>query len=87
MHQKICKKATQCALEVRKEIQKDKYFANIELSLGIGLGDFHVLHMGGVLKRIEFFVAGEALQRALSALRITNKVNPIVVSCEVWESI
>jgi hypothetical protein len=46
---------------------------NVELTFGIGFGDFHVLHMGGVLKRIEFFVAGDALQRALGALRVTTK--------------
>ena len=43
--------------------------------------------MGGVLKRIEFFVAGDALQRALGALRATSKDNSVAVSSEVWKMI
>jgi hypothetical protein len=46
-----------------------------------------VIHLGGVLKRIEYFVAGEALQRALYALRATTKEKPVAVSTQVWKLI
>ena len=40
--------------------------------------------MGGILNRIEFFVAGQALFNAISALRLTDQQNPIAVSGEMW---
>ena len=58
-----------------------------ELAIGIGFGDFQVIHLGGVLKRIEYFVAEEALQRALYALRATTKEKPVAVSTDVWKLI
>lgn len=39
--------------------------------------------MGGILNRIEFFVAGQALINAMSALRATDQNNPIAVSGEM----
>ena len=46
-----------------------------------------MLHLGGVLKRIEFFVAGEAYQKALYAIRATTKEKPVAVTAEVWKLI
>ena len=40
--------------------------------------------MGGIFNRIEFFVAGQALFNAMSALRMTDQLNPIAVSGEMW---
>ena len=40
----------------------------MKLVVGMGFDDIQVLHMGGVLKRVEFFVCGKALQKALGAL-------------------
>ena len=40
--------------------------------------------MGGIFNRIEFFVAGQALINAMSALRATEASNPIAVSGEMW---
>jgi hypothetical protein len=30
----------------------------MQLYFGLGYGDTQVLHMGGILKRVEFFVSG-----------------------------
>jgi hypothetical protein len=43
--------------------------------------------MGGILNRIEFLVAGQALFNAMSALRVTDTLNPIAVSGEMWPSL
>jgi hypothetical protein len=40
--------------------------------------------MGGIFNRIEFFVAGQALFNAMSALRATDQQNLIAVSGEMW---
>lgn len=46
---------------------------NTMLCIGLGLGEIQVLHVGGILSRVEFFVAGEAQTRALKALRVTDQ--------------
>ena len=46
---------------------------SIKVIFGISHGDFQVLHMGGVLKRIEFFVSGPAYQQALTVMRAIRK--------------
>ena len=56
---------------MKKEVEKI-LAANIKLVWGMGFDDIQVLHMGGVLKRVEFFVCGRALQKALGALRATR---------------
>jgi hypothetical protein len=43
--------------------------------VGLGFGDATVMHVGGVLNRVEFFVTGEALIRALGALRLSHNKN------------
>ena len=58
---------------MKKEVEK-LIDANVKLVFGMGFGDIQVLHMGGVLKRVEFFVCGKALQKALGALRATRTV-------------
>lgn len=57
----------------------------MEVSFGIGFGDIQVLHMGGVLRRVEFFVSGQALIKALAALRATKTDHAVAVSKEVWD--
>jgi len=41
--------------------------------MGIGFGDGGTLHVGGVFKRVEFFVAGDSLAQALRSLELSNK--------------
>lgn len=86
IQQTFCYKATQCALDINKDLQKI-IGGTYELAIGVGFGDFHVLHMGGVLNRIEFFVAGDALLNALSCLKATTKDKQVAVSNEVWKYI
>lgn len=40
--------------------------------MGIGYGDFGILHVGGVFKRVEYVVLGEALISALKSLKISQ---------------
>lgn len=85
MQQALCHKATQCALDINKD--QRIISGSFELAIGVGFGDFHVLHLGGVLNRIEFFVAGDALVKALACLRAATKENKVAVSNEVWKFI
>ena len=70
--QDVCRKAAQCALDAKREISK--ILGNkVNVIFGISHGDFQILHMGGMLRRIEFFVSGLAYQQALSVMRATKK--------------
>ena len=70
--QEVARKATQCALDCKREIFK-QMGPKIKVIFGICHGDFQVLHMGGMLRRIEFFVSGSAYQQALSVMRASRK--------------
>ena len=48
--------------------------------MGLGFGEVGILHVGGVFKRVEFFVAGDSLAQALRSLELSNKQQPIVIS-------
>lgn len=46
----------------------------VSVIFGICYGEFQILHMGGILKRIEFFASGYAYQQALSVMRSLRKL-------------
>ena len=70
---------------------------NVTVNIGICHGDFQVLHLGGVLKRIEYVISGSAYQNALSVMRATRKrrgtresrstEQNIAVTAETWNLI
>lgn len=53
--------------------------------MGIGFGDFGILHVGGVFKRVEYVVLGEALISALKSLRLAQTNKGVIVCKKTWE--
>jgi hypothetical protein len=43
------------------------------IQMGIGFGEVGILHVGGVFKRVDFFVAGDSLAQARRSLELSNK--------------
>jgi hypothetical protein len=43
--------------------------------------------MGGILRRVEFLVSGNALYNALNALSVTSSKDSIAVGGNFWEAI
>ena len=65
----VARRATACALEIQNECgtafraielqdRKDAEPTKYQICFGLGYGDVQVLHVGGILNRVEFFVAG-----------------------------
>jgi hypothetical protein len=40
--------------------------------IGVGFGNIGILHVGGVFKRVEYVVIGEALVKALSSIKLAS---------------
>jgi class 3 adenylate cyclase len=56
-------RAGQCALEIQSNLHKAELHVGVTLSvkIGIGVGEVSVLHLGGVLRRMEYVAVGEPL--------------------------
>lgn len=59
----------QCALRFQQELHRAELAEGVTLSVkvGIGVGTVSVLHMGGMLGRMEYVAVGEPLVQAFSA--------------------
>ncbi len=77
-----------CALALQAELHGYQSGEGLPLSLkvGIGTGDFVLLHIGGVLDRWEFLVSGPAFVQAFTAL---EKAAPgqVVASLRAWAQV
>jgi len=62
-------RAAQCAYTIQNELDECNLAENIQLSVkcGIGIGNVSVLHIGGVLNRMEYLAVGEPLLQAFQA--------------------
>lgn len=63
------RRAAQCALRIQLELHRAELAEGVELSVkvGIGVGPVSVLHMGGMLNRLEYVAVGEPLVQAFNA--------------------
>jgi class 3 adenylate cyclase len=57
------RRAAQCALQIQQnlhaaEVEKD---VRLSIKLGIGVGKVSIIHVGGVLSRVEYLVTGDPL--------------------------
>jgi class 3 adenylate cyclase/tetratricopeptide (TPR) repeat protein len=81
-------RAVRCALALQAELHDYQNGEGLSLSLklGIGTGDFVLLHVGGVLDRWEFLVSGPAFVQAFTAL---EKAAPgqVVASLRAWAQV
>ncbi len=51
--------------------------------MGLGFGSCGLLHVGGVFKRVEYFLIGEGISLALKALRLASNDQSIVISASM----
>jgi hypothetical protein len=55
----------------------------LAVKIGVGVGDLTLLHLGGVLGRVEYVAIGEGLTQAYSAEHHANP-GDVILSKEVW---
>eukprot|EP00826_Nyctotherus_ovalis_P024905 TRINITY_DN19218_c0_g2_i1.p1 TRINITY_DN19218_c0_g2~~TRINITY_DN19218_c0_g2_i1.p1 ORF type:complete len:238 (+),score=57.86 TRINITY_DN19218_c0_g2_i1:159-872(+) len=82
------RKAIQSALEIQSELNNIRIMQNVSklsVKIGIGAGKCGLLHVGGIFKRAEFFVVGNALSQALECEHLSTHGGQVIVSGECWE--
>ena len=59
-------RATQCALQIQRELHNYALADDVRLSvkLGLGAGQITIVHVGGVYQRLEYIVTGPPLVQA-----------------------
>ena len=64
-----CRRAIQCALSIQSKLNNLEMVKGkiLSVKVGIGLGDCKVLFVGGVLKRNEYLIVGEAMRQACAS--------------------
>ena len=61
--------------------------SKLSVKIGIGAGKCGLLHVGGIFKRAEFFVVGNALSQALECEHLSTHGGQVIVSNECWNLI
>jgi hypothetical protein len=64
------RRAIQCALDIKNERLKMPLIG--EINIGLGFGECAVMHVGGVFKRVEYFLVGDSLAQALRSLHLST---------------
>lgn len=82
------RRASQCALEISEKLKEVRLAGQVELSvkIGIGVGEVCVMHVGGVLTRMEYLATGEPLTQAFLAEQHATKCE-VVASPRVWDMV
>jgi class 3 adenylate cyclase len=82
----LTRRAAQAALEIQKKLHMAKLEEGVVLSvkLGIGVGKVAMVHVGGVLNRIEYLAVGDPLAQAFHAEH-SAVAGQIVLSAKAWD--
>ena len=81
-------RAAQCAYTIQTELHECVLADNVTLSVkcGIGIGNVSVLHIGGVLNRMEYLAVGVPLLQAFQAEHHAVS-GQIIVSDDAWSCV
>ena len=55
--------------------------------MGLGYGSCYIMHVGGVFKRVEYFLVGEALNQSMKSLRLATNEQPLIISVNLWNMV
>eukprot|EP00924_Labyrinthula_sp_SR-Ha-C_P014800 snap_masked-scaffold_43-processed-gene-1.101-mRNA-1 protein AED:0.19 eAED:0.31 QI:0/-1/0/1/-1/1/1/0/917 len=84
----MCCRAAQCALEIQEELHGAELAKNVCFSVKVGIGCEMVtmMHLGGLCKRAEYTLCGQALLDAFDCEALC-KPGDTIVSPQVWDFI
>jgi adenylate cyclase 10 len=85
---KRARNAAQCALAMQDRLHELKMEEGVVLSvkIGIGVGEISILHLGGVLNRMEYVAVGSPLVQAFASEH-HGVSGDSIVSSAVWDMI
>ena len=83
------RRAAQCALAIQEALHAAELSEGVTLSvkIGIGMGRVSVLHLGGVLNRMEYVAVGDPLVQAFNAEGHAEAGGATIVSPQLWKVI
>jgi class 3 adenylate cyclase len=82
--EKRTQRATQCALALQDYMVYEEGGVSLSVKVGIGVGRVSVLHIGGVLSRMEYLATGEPLVQAFKAEGYAEAGGETLISDKAW---
>ena len=84
-----CKRACQCAMDIQKQLNDLEIIAGKKLSvkIGIGVGQCHILFVGGLFGRCEYLCVGECMRQACESETHSEHGGQVLMSEKVRENV
>ena len=84
-----CKRACQCAMDIQKQLNDLEIIEGKKLSvkIGIGVGQCHILFVGGLFGRCEYLCVGECMRQACESETHSEHGGQVLMSEKVKEHV
>ena len=84
-----CKRACQCAMDIQKQLNDLEIIEGKKLSvkIGIGVGQCHILFVGGLFGRCEYLCVGECMRQACESETHSEHGGQVLMSEKVKENV
>ena len=84
-----CKRACQCAMDIQRQLNDLEIIEGKKLSvkIGLGIGQCHILFVGGLFGRCEYLCVGECMRQACESETHSERGGQIIMSEKVRENV
>jgi adenylate cyclase 10 len=84
-----CKRACQCAMDIQKQLNDLEIIEDKKLSvkIGLGIGQCHILFVGGLFGRCEYLCVGECMRQACESETHSEHGGQVLMSEKVKENV
>ena len=84
-----CKRACQCAMDIQRQLNDLEIIEGKKLSvkIGLGVGQCHILFVGGLFGRCEYLCVGECMRQACESETHAEHGGQIIMSEKVRENV
>ena len=80
--QYLCRRAIQCALEIQNKLKNN--IAKLSVKIGIGIGEFKIVFVGGQFDRCEYLIIGEGMKQACESETHAEGGGEVICSNDVF---
>ena len=84
-----CKRACQCAMDIQRQLNDLEIIEGKKLSvkIGLGVGQCHILFVGGLFGRCEYLCVGECMRQACESETHSEHGGQVLMSEKVRENV
>ena len=84
-----CKRACQCAMDIQRQLNDLEIIEGKKLSvkIGLGVGQCHILFVGGLFGRCEYLCVGECMRQACESETHAEHGGQVIMSEKVRENV